>query len=46
MKVVVDAVALAATVRVSVELPPAVTVAGENVAVRLAGKTETVIEID
>jgi hypothetical protein len=46
VKVVVDTVAVDATARVSVELPPAVTVAGENVPVTPAGSPETLNAID
>src|SRR5580765_6494932 len=46
VKVVVDTVAVDATARVSVELPPAVTVAGEKVPVTPAGSPETLSAID
>lgn len=46
VKVVVDAVAVDATARVSVELPPAVTVAGEKVPVTPLGRPETLSAID
>jgi len=46
VKVVVDAVAVDATARVSVELPPAVTVAGEKVPVTPVGSPETLSAID
>ena len=46
VKVVVAGVAVAATATVSVELPPAVTVAGEKDPVTPAGSPETLSAID
>ena len=46
VKLVVDTVAVDATARVSVELPPAVTVAGEKVPVIPLGSPETLSAID
>ena len=46
VKVVVDAVAVDATTKVSVELPPAVTLAGEKVPLMPAGSPETLSAID